>query len=101
MYQPCGRGTFVASVIAPVLFTAAANEGVASVVYVTLSGLIAIVQEAIVFVAAPTSSSATVIARDTGLTFAVPETHAPVFGNVPDVIVFSPDCGRFAEAVTL
>jgi len=99
MYQPCGNGTFVANVIAPVLLTAAASEGVAKVVNVTLSGLIAIVQEAIVFVAAPTSSSATVIARDTGLTLAVPEAHAPVFGNAPDVIGGAGGIGCTVESV--
>src|SRR5437868_2056868 len=86
MYQPCGSGTQTPIVIAPVLLTAAASEGVARVVNVELSGEIATVQDAIVFVAAPTISTATVIGRVTGFTFAVPDTHAPVFGNVPDVI---------------
>jgi|SRR5882724_3266541 len=99
MYQPCGNGTVTPIVIAPVLLTAAASEGVANVVYVELSGLIATTHDAIAFVAEPTISTATVIARETGLTFAVPETHAPVFGRVPDVIGGADGFGWMVESV--
>jgi hypothetical protein len=40
-----------------------------------------------------------VIARETGLIFAVPLTHAPVFGSVPDVIGGAVGLGWFVESV--
>src|ERR1700675_1664183 len=102
MYQPAGSGTAWSSVNAPVLLTAADAPGVPSVVKVELSGEIAITQVAIVFVPAMTTSTATVICRATGLTFAVPETQAPVFGSVPAVIggAFGTGCAVAVNSIS-
>src|SRR5437773_529212 len=87
MYQPAGHVTATKSVVAPVVLIAADTLGVPTVVYVVLSGETAITTEAAFAVPSKAHSMYAVTCRATGLTLPVPETHAPAFGSVPDVIV--------------